>query len=46
MYRCGIATEEETERMGETFMKLETKMKELLDIFGLEEKNLNLKLGT
>jgi hypothetical protein len=38
-------TEEEIEKLGETFMKLENKMKELKEILGLKDENLNLNLG-
>lgn len=38
-------TEEEIEKLGETFMKLENKMKELKEIFGLKDEELNLNLG-
>ena len=38
-------SDEEIERLGETFMKLEEKMKELKEIFGLEDEELNLNLG-
>jgi len=38
-------SEEEIERVGETLMKLENKMKELKQIFGLKDEGLNLKLG-
>jgi DNA anti-recombination protein RmuC len=38
-------SEEEIERMGETLMKLENKMKELKQIFGLKDEELNLNLG-
>ena len=38
-------TEEEIERLGETLMKLEEKMIELKEIFGLEDEELNLNLG-
>lgn len=41
----GTVTEQETERMGETFIKLEDKMKELRDIFKLKESDLNIDLG-
>ena len=41
----GSLTDEEVERLGETLMKLETKMKELKDIFGLKDKDLNIDLG-
>jgi len=38
-------TDEEVERMGETFMKLEQRMNELTEEFGLEQRDLNLNLG-
>ena len=38
-------SEEEIERMGETLMKLENKMKEIKQIFGLKDEELNLNLG-
>lgn len=38
-------TEEQIERMGETFLKLEQKMAELKVVFGLEDEELNLNLG-
>ena len=38
-------TEEEIERMGETFLKLEEKMAELKATFGLQDEDLNLNLG-
>lgn len=41
----GSLTDEEIEKMGQALMKLEEKMKELKDIFGLKEEDLNLKLG-
>lgn len=41
----GTVTEQETENMGETFMKLDEKMIELREIFGLEESDLNIDLG-
>ena len=41
----GTVTDEETERLGETFMKLDEKMKELREIFNLKESDLNLDLG-
>jgi len=37
--------EEEIERLGETLMKLENKMNELKEIFGLTDEDLNLNLG-
>lgn len=42
---AGSLTEEEIERMGNTFMRLEEKMEELKEIFGLEDEELNLDLG-
>jgi len=41
----GSLSEEEIEGIGETLMKLENKMKELKDIFGLKDEELNLNLG-
>ncbi len=41
----GRLTDEELERMGLTFLRLEEKMEELKVIFGLEDEELNLKLG-
>ncbi|MBI5242779.1 MAG: gas vesicle protein K [Elusimicrobia bacterium] len=41
----GSLTEAEIERVGETLMKLENKMKELKRIFGLQDEDLNLNLG-
>jgi uncharacterized protein YjiS (DUF1127 family) len=38
-------TDEEIERLGETFMKLEQRMEQLKREFGLEDKDLNLDLG-
>lgn len=42
---AGSLSEDEIERVGETLMKLENKMKELKQIFGLEDEELNLNLG-
>lgn len=42
---AGSLTDEEIERMGETFMKLEKKMEELKEQFGLKDEDLNLNLG-
>lgn len=42
---AGSLTDEEIERVGLTFMKLEEKMEELKTYFDLEEKDLNLDLG-
>ena len=41
----GTLTDEQIERLGETFMKLEQRMEELKREFGLEDKDLNLDLG-
>ncbi len=41
----GSLTEEEIERLGETLMKLELKMKELKEIFNLTDEDLNIDLG-
>lgn len=38
-------TDEEIERVGVALMKLEEKMKELKDIFGLKDEDLNINLG-
>jgi len=38
-------TEEQIERLGETFMKLEQRMEELKAHFQLEDRDLNLNLG-
>jgi Gas vesicle protein K len=42
---AGSLTDEEIERLGQTFMKLEERMKELRQEFELEEEDLNLDLG-
>lgn len=41
----GTLTEEQIERLGETFMKLDKRMRELTAHFELEEGDLNLNLG-
>lgn len=41
----GTLTEEEVERLGETFMRLAERMEELKREFGLEDRDLNLELG-
>lgn len=41
----GSLSEEEIERLGETFIKLENKMKELKEVFRLKDEELNLNLG-
>jgi hypothetical protein len=38
-------TDEEVERMGETFMKLDRRMQELKEHFELEDSDLNINLG-
>jgi CRISPR/Cas system-associated endonuclease Cas1 len=42
---AGSLSDEEIERLGQTFMKLDTRMEELQQIFGLEDEELNLNLG-
>jgi hypothetical protein len=42
---AGSLTEDEIERLGETFLKLQQKMEELKATFGLEDEDLNLNLG-
>lgn len=41
----GSLTDDEIDRMGETFMKLESRMDELVEHFGLTPDDLNLDLG-
>lgn len=41
----GTVSDDEIERLGETFMRLEQRMEELKVIFGLENEDLNLNLG-
>ena len=41
----GSLTEEQIEHMGEALMKLEAKIRELADNFGLTPADLNLELG-
>ncbi|WP_407312174.1 gas vesicle protein K [Desulfosporosinus sp. SB140] len=41
----GTLTEWEIEEMGETFLKLDNKMIEMREIFGLKDEDLNLDLG-
>ena len=42
---AGSLTDDEIERMGQTFMRLEQRMEELKQEFGLEDRDLNLDLG-
>lgn len=42
---AGSLTSEEIERMGLTFIRLEEKMEELKQLFGLRDEDLNLNLG-
>lgn len=42
---AGSLSEEEVERMGDTFLKLERKMAELRMVFGLKPEDINLDLG-
>ena len=41
----GALSDEEIERLGETFMKLEARMEELKEHFDLRDEDLNLNLG-
>jgi hypothetical protein len=41
----GGLSEEQVERLGETFMELDKRMAQLRDEFGLTEEDLNLNLG-
>ena len=41
----GNLTDEQVERLGQTFMKLEQRMDELKREFGLDDRDLNLNLG-
>jgi hypothetical protein len=42
---AGSLTDEEVERVGQTFMRLAQRMDELKEIFGLDDDDLNLNLG-
>ncbi|MDQ4126084.1 MAG: gas vesicle protein K [Actinomycetota bacterium] len=42
---AGSLTDEQVDRLGETFMKLEARMTELREEFGLEPEDLNVDLG-
>ena len=41
----GSLTDEQIDRLGETFMKLESRMEELKEHFDLQDRDLNLNLG-
>lgn len=41
----GNLSEEQIDRLGETFLKLDRRMQELKEHFGLEDRDLNLNLG-
>ena len=41
----GSLSDEQVERLGQTFMKLEQRMDELTKAFGLERSDLNIDLG-
>jgi hypothetical protein len=41
----GTLTDDEVERLGVTFMRLEERMEELKEQFGLTDEDLNLNLG-
>jgi hypothetical protein len=42
---AGSLSDEEIERLGQTFMKLGGRMEDLKRVFGLEDEELNLHLG-
>ncbi len=42
---AGALSDEEVERLGQTFMALSERMQELKDHFGLTDADLNLNLG-
>jgi hypothetical protein len=42
---AGSLSEDDVERMGETFLKLDRRMAELRTVFGLQGEDLNLSLG-
>ncbi len=41
----GSLTDEETERLGMAFLRMEAKMDEFKEIFGLTDEDLNINLG-
>lgn len=42
---AGTLTDDEIERLGQTFMRLQQRMEELKKSFGLADKDLNIDLG-
>lgn len=42
---AGSLSDDEIERLGQTFMRLEARLAELKQIFNLEDEDLNLNLG-
>ncbi|HZU13024.1 MAG TPA: gas vesicle protein K [Chloroflexota bacterium] len=42
---AGSLSDDEIERLGETFLKLDEKMQELKAAFGLQDDDLNINLG-
>jgi hypothetical protein len=42
---AGSLTDDEVERMGDTFLKLDRRMEELRQTFGVQEDELNMSLG-
>ena len=42
---AGSVTDAEIERMGQAFLKLEARMEELKEEFGLQDEDLNIDLG-
>ena len=42
---AGSLSDEEIERLGQTFIKLQERMDDLKEIFGLQDEDLNLNLG-
>jgi hypothetical protein len=43
---AGTLTDEQIERMGQTFLKLADKLAELQEAFGLEAEDLELSIGS
>lgn len=42
---AGTLTDEEVERLGQTFLALQERMDELKEVFGLTDEDLNIDLG-